>query len=101
MTVKAGPGRPRGARNRITTEIKEQITCVYYKIGGPENFAKWARTHESEFYKIWANLAPKEVTADVRVHDVVTLTDSELAHIAIHGNEEATLPALEHDQSLN
>ncbi len=100
MTVKAGPGRPRGARNRITTEIKEQITCVYYKIGGPENFAKWARTHESEFYKIWANLAPKEVKADITVHDESTLSDAELEHIAT-GGSDGVAEAAEGSQVLN
>ncbi len=85
--VKPGPGRPRGARNRITTEIKAQIMEAYELLGGTENFAAWAREHQTEFYRIYANLAPKEVTADIHVHDESTLSDELLERIATSGSE--------------
>jgi hypothetical protein len=51
--------------------------------------AAWAKEHESDFYRIYAQLMPREVQADVRVTTEVELTDEQLAAIATGRGEGA------------
>lgn len=74
--------RPKGSKNKAGAEVKAQILATYERLGGLQQFAAWAKEHQSEFYRIFAQLAPKEVDATVTYRDETTLTDDELADIA-------------------
>jgi len=61
--IKTG-GRQAGTRNKITQGAKANIMRVFEEIGGVENFAKWARENETEFYRHYARLVPLEVSGE-------------------------------------
>jgi len=74
--------RPKGSKNKTGAEVKAQMLATYERLGGLHAFAEWAKEHQSEFYRMYAQLAPKEITADVHVTSEVDLTDEQLAAIA-------------------
>ena len=41
--------------------MKESIESVYAKIGGDQNFAEWAQANQTEYYKIYAKLIPRDI----------------------------------------
>lgn len=63
-----GSGRAVGSRNRIPTDVRLEILTVYRDIGGTENLAKWARKNETDFYKLYARLLPREITGNVNLN---------------------------------
>lgn len=75
-------GRPKGAKNKITANVKENIISVFTRLGGTAAMAKWAGENLTEYYKIYARLAPTQVEVDVEHRDATALTDAELAAIA-------------------
>jgi hypothetical protein len=79
MKGKKTGGRVKGTPNKLTTSFKEAVQTVYHEIGGNENFARWARRNETEYYKIAARLIPTEITGSPvmkpLVIDVVTHAD--------------------------
>lgn len=74
--------RPKGSKNKAGAEVKAQILATYERLGGLQQFAAWAKEHQSDFYRMFAQLAPKEVEATVTHRDETDLTDAELADIA-------------------
>lgn len=58
-------GRPKGSRNRVTATVKDEMLAVYEMVGGRHGMAAWAKSNPDAFYKMYGNLAPKEVVADV------------------------------------
>lgn len=56
----AGKGRPKGAPNKITKAAREAFELAFEEIGGSAALAKWARKHQTEFYKLYARLIPIE-----------------------------------------
>jgi hypothetical protein len=74
--------RPKGSKNKAGAEVKAQMLACWERLGSLDAYVKWAKENRSEFYRHWAQLAPKEVTADVRVTSEVDLTDEQLADIA-------------------
>jgi hypothetical protein len=83
------PGRPKGARNKLTANVKENIIAVFTKLGGTAAMAKWAGENLTEYYKIYARLAPTQVEVDVEHRDVTALSDAELAAIATGSSPNA------------
>jgi hypothetical protein len=74
--------RTKGSRNKYGAQAKENIVAVFTRLGGTAAMADWAKDHQTDFYKMYASLAPKEVDATVTHRDETTLTDDELADIA-------------------
>lgn len=74
--------RPKGTPNKIGPQVKENIVAVFTRLGSTAAMAEWAKEHRTEFYKMYAALAPKEIDATVTHRDETTLTDDELADIA-------------------
>lgn len=60
----AGPGRPKGARNKLTATAKEAIETAFESIGGIEALSAWAKENPRDFYPIWAKLLPKDMTIE-------------------------------------
>ena len=58
---RAGPGRPKGVPNKISTSAREAVLQVFEAIGGVAAFSKWAKENPTEYYKIHSRLLPKEV----------------------------------------
>lgn len=63
----AGKGRPKGSANKTTVAVKDALNAAYEGIGGDKSLITWAKTNETEFYKLWAKMLPTEVKADVFV----------------------------------
>jgi hypothetical protein len=74
--------RPKGSKNKAGAEVKAQILACYERLGSLAAFTEWAKENPTDFYRMYANLAPKELTADVHVTSEVELTDEQLAAIA-------------------
>jgi hypothetical protein len=79
--AKPGPGRPKGSKDKIGRQCKENIIAVFDAIGGIKAMATWARRNKGEFYKLYARLIPNYVQATVNVRDASELTDGELVSI--------------------
>jgi hypothetical protein len=79
--------RTKGAKNRVGAKVKDEIVACFELIGGRESFRVWAKEHQSDFYRMFAQLAPKEITADVHVTTECDLTDEQLAAIATGSSE--------------
>ncbi|WP_375598324.1 hypothetical protein [Devosia sp. Naph2] len=67
------PGRPKGAPNKTTVQVKAALEKAYDGIGGLEAFTAWARENQTEFYKLYAKLLPLEVRADIKHEGAVTI----------------------------
>lgn len=65
----AGKGRPKGALNKTTVSMKAAIQAVYEKLqedqgGDHAHFLNWAKTEQTEFYKLAAKLLPIQIAGD-------------------------------------
>jgi len=85
-------GRPKGAKNKITASVKENIVAVFTRLGGTAGMAIWAAANPSEFYRLYGRLAPTQVEVDVEYRDANSLTDAELAAIAT-GSSQSVVDA--------
>ena len=60
-----GRGRPPGAKNKVAKEAKQLLDECFHKIGGLNEFAKWARANQGDFYRLWSRtLTVAAKTAD-------------------------------------
>lgn len=74
---RAGMGRPKGAKNHLTYEVKEAIQMCFYDIGGRKKFAEWAKMNRTEFYKLYAKLLPIQFQAKETKELVITISKDE------------------------
>ena len=71
----AGPGQPktggrkRGTSNRLTSDIKKAILRAFDQLGGEEFLVRLGRTKPEVFAQLLGKLVPREVGAQVDVHD--------------------------------
>lgn len=84
--------RPKGAQNKVGAQVKENILAVFTRLGSTAAMAEWAKAHQTDFYKMYASLAPKEIDAVFTVRDERDLTDDELADIATGRSAGAAEP---------
>lgn len=81
----------KGKPNKMGAIAKENIICVFTRIGGVEAMVTWAKGNQTDFYKLYAKLIPTQIEATVNNQDVRELSDDELAAIiASAGSERAT-----------
>ncbi len=78
--------RPIGSKNKIGAQVKENIVAVFTRLGGTPAMATWAEANRSEFYRMYARLAPAELDVTAQVIDVSILTDGELAEVIASGS---------------
>jgi len=60
-------GRPKGAKDKISRNIKDNFNAVFEKLGGVDGFFKWANknTHtQSAFYQMYSKMLPSSVGID-------------------------------------
>ena len=55
-------GRLQGVKNKIPGTAKENMVCVFTRMGGTAAMAEWAREHPGDFYRLYAKLLPHELT---------------------------------------
>jgi hypothetical protein len=71
--VSGGPGRPRGSRNRIPANLRNDLITVYEELGGIQGMVEWAKAKEGNralFYRILASTLPRQVAVSARLeHD--------------------------------
>ena len=61
---KGNPGRPKGAKDRISHNIKENFEAVFEKLGGVDGFFEWAGKNnqtQSAFYQMYSKMLPANV----------------------------------------
>ena len=51
--------RPKGARNKVGVQVKENILAVFTRLGGTAAMAAWEERNKTEFYRLYARLIPK------------------------------------------
>jgi hypothetical protein len=51
-------GRQKGTPNKLGGTAKENIACVFTRLGGIQAMVKWAEENPTQFYGIYAKLIP-------------------------------------------
>lgn len=82
----------KGKPNKVGAQVKDNLVAVFTRLGSTAAMAAWAKDHPTEFYKMYAALAPKEIEATVTHREEIDLTDAELAAIATGRSESAVEP---------
>lgn len=67
-----GSGRKPGTRNHHTKTTLQQYAEVFEKLGGVSAMLRWAKTNETEFYRIHARTLPLDVTSNGKELAVLT-----------------------------
>jgi len=57
--------RPVGSKNKIQACARENVICVFNRLGGTAYMAEWAKENPTDFFKIYARLVPQEVKAAI------------------------------------
>lgn len=71
----AGKGRPKGARNKTTANIRDVVIRAFDQLGGAAELVRWCEKNEKNkgaFYTvIWPKLIPKNIELDAHInHDI-------------------------------
>lgn len=53
--------RPLGSKNKVPLTVRNEIIAVYEELGGRQGMAKWAQKDPATFYRLYCQMAPKEV----------------------------------------
>lgn len=53
--------------NKRTVEVKEALSLAFDKIGGITAFAEWAKENQTDYYKLYAKLLPRDINLSVNV----------------------------------
>jgi len=70
----AGKGRPKGSKNKIPGLFKEAVALAFDEMGGVPALVKWAKRHQTDFYKIAARLIPHEIVGKGEDGEIITRT---------------------------
>ena len=67
-----GPGRPKGSKDKISKNIKDNFEAVFEKLGGIDGFYAWAKKlgNQGHFYQMYSKMLP----SNVDVAGVLSLT---------------------------
>lgn len=60
----AGPGRPKGASNKITRDIKEAVARAFEKVGGEDYLVTIAREDPKTFCSLLGRVIPLQIAGD-------------------------------------
>ena len=69
----AGKGRPKGATNKLTRNIKEAIEVAFDKVGGAEYLARMAVEQPASFMTLLGKVLPAQIDAKISDKRTVTL----------------------------
>ena len=62
--LKAGPGRPKGSKNKATQAIKDMVLGALEAKGGQEYMERQADENPNAFMSLIAKILPTQVTGD-------------------------------------
>lgn len=67
------PGKPKGAKNKITKSVKQTVLEVFTKLqGDPKaNLLEWGKKNPKDFYQIAAKLIPTELQGEVKNSGII------------------------------
>ncbi len=78
--IKRGPGRPKGALNKVTVEAREAIRLAAEGLGGVDALMAWARESPDKFWTLlYTKLVPHSHEGSIDLKVITELTDDELA----------------------
>ena len=62
-----GPGRPKGSKDKISRNIKNNFETVFEKLGGIDGFYTWAKKpgNQGHFYQMYSKMLPSNTDVDV------------------------------------
>ena len=80
---KAGPGRPKGVPNKITTEAKEVIAAAAAELGGKERLVEWVREDPKNEAAFWSSIYPKLLPLQLNAAHTVSLADPAAARAEV------------------
>lgn len=63
-----GPGRPKGAANKITKDIRAAISQAFDKAGGVDYLVTQAKQNPQAFLTLIGKIVPAEVRAQVEAN---------------------------------
>ena len=59
-----GPGRPKGAQNKITVDIKAMVLAALDKAGGEKYLLQQAMNNPNAFLTLVGKILPTQITGD-------------------------------------
>lgn len=59
--------RTPGSKNKVSTTAKDDVLAVFTRLGGTAAMARWAKKHQTDFYRIYARLIPQQIDMDVNI----------------------------------
>jgi len=92
--IKAGPGRPRGSKNKFSRDMKGEFLLAYHYIGGLGNLTQWAKKEENqtEFYRMLTRLFPREIKAEINIGRAISEYSAEELVELITGQKTTDTP---------
>ena len=72
---KPGPGRPPGAKNKITRDMREIVREAFEKSGGVDYLVDQSRANPKAFLAIVAKLLPNKVEGEIAVKPTLKIID--------------------------
>lgn len=63
----AGPGRPKGAKNKLSMSVKMAIEEAFEKAGGVKYLVKLADEHPAVFCQLLGRLIPPTIPEGIKV----------------------------------
>lgn len=61
----AGPGRPKGVPNKMTTAAKDAIAKAADALGGPDRLVEWVKEDPLNERAFWTTIYPKLIPLQV------------------------------------
>ena len=61
-----GPGRPKGSKDKISKNIKDNFEAVFEELGGIDGFYAWAKKpgNQGHFYQMYSKMLPSNIDVD-------------------------------------
>ena len=75
---RGNPGRPKGAKGKISKNIKDNFEAVFEKLGGVKGFCVWAKTNNDTkraFYQMYSKMLPSNVNIDGDLNVTYQISD--------------------------
>jgi len=68
-------GRQRGTPNKCTASVRAALEECFERIGGIEILAQWAQENQTEFYRIWSKILPRDLRIEADIEHTMTLEE--------------------------
>ncbi len=68
-------GRAKGVPNKLSSTAKENIIAVFTRLNGTAGMARWAKKHQTDFYRIYARLLPVEMEGSLNIPVTLVFDD--------------------------